>query len=181
MRQQSVRDRAWLESLFDQHGGQLRGFAVRRVGPDDADDIVGEVFATAWRRRTDVPEAALPWLYQTARNLVLHHHRATARRNNLTKAVARGLREQVAESAEDQASVLVDSVLSRLDDTDAEVLRLTVWEQLTPSEIAQLLGLSPGAVRNRLLRARRRARELCEADDSQPLPHAAISPCTTPT
>lgn len=182
MRQQPERDRSWLEHLFDEHGARLRGFAIRRIGPDDADDIVAEVFATAWRRRADVPEPALPWLYQTARHLVLHHHRGTARRNSLTDAVSLGLREQTVRSAEEQASALVESILAGLDDTDAEVLRLTVWEQLTPTEIAQLLGLSPGAVRNRLMRARRHARKLYEAADD-PLPQTsavAVPPCPTP-
>lgn len=178
MRQQAGRDRSWLEHLFDEHGVRLRGFAIRRVGPDDADDIVAEVFATTWRRRADVPEPALPWLYQTARHLVLHHHRSTARRNSLKDAVALGLREQTVRSAEEQASTLVESVLAGLDDTDAEVLRLTVWEQLTPSEIARVLDLSPGAVRNRLMRARRHARELYEAADD-PLPQTPVPPCPT--
>lgn len=70
------RDRAWLEQLFDQHSRHLRAFAVRRVGADAADDVVSEVFATAWRRRDDVPEPALAWLFQTARHAVLHHVRA---------------------------------------------------------------------------------------------------------
>ncbi len=55
---------------------------------------------------------------------------------------------------------VIDSVLAGLEPTDAEVLRLTVWEELTPSEIAEVLGARPGAIRNRLMRARRRAQEL---------------------
>ena len=52
-RSMAARDRAWLESLFDAHAGALRAFAVRRVGVDDGDDIVAEVFVTAWRRRNE--------------------------------------------------------------------------------------------------------------------------------
>ncbi len=55
---------------------------------------------------------------------------------------------------------VVDSVLAGLEPTDAEVLRLTVWEELTPTEISQVLGVKPGAIRVRLLRARQRAQDL---------------------
>jgi RNA polymerase sigma-70 factor (ECF subfamily) len=179
---QQPRDRAWLEHLFDQHATQLRAFATRRVGPDDADGIVSEVFITVWRRRSHVPDPALPWLYQTARNAVMHHYRSQARRNTLTDSVQAASPPRAAPSAEDQAHSLVDDILTRLDDTDAEVLQLTIWEQLTPTEIATVLAISPGAARNRLLRARRRAQQLYQAASS-PTPitrrRTAVEPCPT--
>lgn len=179
---QEGRDRDWLAGVFDQYGVLLRAFAIRRVGPDNADDIVSEVFAIAWRRRVEVPEPPLPWLYQTTRNVVLHHHRSRARLYVLTDAVVAGQRERSAPSAEDQSRSVVDSILDGLDPTDAEVLRLTVWEQLTPAEIAVVLQLSPGAARNRLMRARRRAQELYESslgdDLARPFP-PSVEPCST--
>ena len=58
---------------------------------------------------------------------------------------------------------------------DAEVLRLTVWEELAPGEIATVLGISPGAARTRLMRARRRAQEvyLASEPETQPTPTIA--------
>lgn len=53
------RDHRWLEALFDAHHQRLLAFAVRRVGHDCAEDVVAEVFATAWRRRDAVPDAPL--------------------------------------------------------------------------------------------------------------------------
>ncbi len=159
MRHRATRGRSWLEELFDAHHARLLAFAVRRVGPDDADDVVSEVFAIAWRRRTEVPQPALPWLYQTARNVVLHHYRADGRRAGLTQAAA-AVRSAHSPSAEAASAAVIDSVLEGLEPLDAEVLRLTVWEELTPSEIATVLGITPGTVRTRLMRARRRAQEL---------------------
>jgi DNA-directed RNA polymerase specialized sigma24 family protein len=43
---------------------------------------------------------------------------------------------------------------ARLGDTDAEVLRLLVWEQLPVTGIAAVLGIDPNAVRQRLHRAK---------------------------
>lgn len=179
------RDQAWLEELFDRYGGRLRAFAIRRVGPDNADDIVSEVFAITWQRRREVQDAALPWLYQLARHAVLHHLRASSRRSALADTIAAGSRDRPAASAEDQSQALVDSILDGLNETDAEVLRLTVWDQLTPSEIAQVLDLSPAAARNRLMRARRHAQELYESHASDraraPTTPSSIEPCPTLT
>lgn len=160
-RSMAARDRAWLESLFDAHAGALRAFAVRRVGVDDGDDIVAEVFVTAWRRRNEVPAESLPWLYQVCRNVILHHGRSSTRRDALTRAMHASAPSPV-QSAEQSTRVLVDSVLDALDNTDAEIMRLAVWEQLEPAEIAQVLGIRPGAARNRLMRARRKAQLLFE-------------------
>lgn len=80
------RDR--LEALFNAHHAQLLAFAVRRIGPDEAEDVVAEVFAAAWRRRDDLPAEPLPWLYQTARNAILHSRRSYSRRANLVDAAA---------------------------------------------------------------------------------------------
>jgi RNA polymerase sigma-70 factor (ECF subfamily) len=67
--------------------------------------------------------------------------------------------------AEDSGLDEVDSrrvlaALARLNDADAEVLRLDAWEQLPAVSIAAVLGIEPDAARQRLHRARRKlARE----------------------
>ncbi|MGH8963467.1 MAG: RNA polymerase sigma factor [Jatrophihabitantaceae bacterium] len=43
-------DRERFEELFRQHYGAVVRYAVRRVGPDAAHEIVSETFVTAWRR-----------------------------------------------------------------------------------------------------------------------------------
>lgn len=83
----------------------------------------------------------------------------TGRRAGLLAAVS-AVGETTSPSAEDASTAVIDSVLDGLDSINAEVLRLTVWEALSPSEIAQVLAIEPGAARVRLLRARRRAQDL---------------------
>ena len=46
-------------------------------------------------------------------------------------------------------------VLDALGETDAEVLRLVVWEHLSVSAVATVLGIRLNAARQRLHRARR--------------------------
>jgi RNA polymerase sigma-70 factor (ECF subfamily) len=53
----------------------------------------------------------------------------------------------------------VRAALSRLGELDREVLTLTVWEELEPREIAEVLGVSAQTVRTRLSRARGRLRD----------------------
>lgn len=167
-----IRDRLWLEELFDEHHPALVAYATRRVGPDGADDIAAEVFVVAWRRRRQVPSEPLPWLYAVARNAVLHEQRGHARRSRLRDALTL-VREPLQRPTE---QVEVEAVLSQLEPTDAEVLRLSIWEQLTPQEIAEVLGISPGAARNRLMRARRRAQQLHELTEN---PTTSLAPAMT--
>jgi hypothetical protein len=65
--------------LFTRFHGRILDYAVRRVGPDVAQDIVAEVFSTAWRHLHRVPDDALPWLYRTAWHAIGNHHRSTGR------------------------------------------------------------------------------------------------------
>ena len=49
-RYQPSDDHERLEDLFELHSRAVRAYAIRRLGPHAADDIVSEVFTTAWRR-----------------------------------------------------------------------------------------------------------------------------------
>jgi RNA polymerase sigma-70 factor (ECF subfamily) len=53
----------------------------------------------------------------------------------------------------------VRAALAALPEPDREILTLSAWEGLTPSQIATVLGSSPNAVRVRLHRARARLRQ----------------------
>ena len=53
--------------------------------------------------------------------------------------------------------------LRSLSALDREALLLVAWEDLTPTQAARSLGISPVAFRVRLLRARRRIRSKLEA------------------
>jgi RNA polymerase sigma-70 factor (ECF subfamily) len=52
----------------------------------------------------------------------------------------------------------VTVALAELGPEDREILRLSGWEELSPSEIATVLGISQIAARSRLHRARHRLR-----------------------
>ncbi len=159
-------DETWLTDLFGRHSAAVLAYARRRVdSAEDAEDVVVEVFATAWRRRDIVPAEALPWLYATAGNVIAHVIRSESRRTRLGARLAtvRPLHDggPNPEDAVVQANPAHDVVCAALDDlaeSDAELLRLWAWEQLEPAEIAAVLGCSPGTARTRMHRARARLR-----------------------
>jgi RNA polymerase sigma-70 factor (ECF subfamily) len=149
------------------HLGAVTSYARRR-GSKDADALAAEVMTVAWRRLADVPaDDPLPWLYATARNLVLAEARRSAQATSLHEP------ERVSEPPEPPE---LDPDLSRalrsLSRFDREALLLVAWEDLTPSQAAKALGINPAAFRVRLLRARRRLRasldQATAADGSPP-------------
>jgi RNA polymerase sigma-70 factor (ECF subfamily) len=161
------------ESIFALHSPAILGYLLRRVQPpEDAADLMAEVFAIAWRRIDDVPpgEETRLWLYGVARNVLNNHRRGAQRRDKL----AERLREELAlrtPPPESGLALEVHEALAALSESDRDILTLCAWEQLTPAEIAELLGLEPGTVRARLSRARSRLRQILH-----PQLHAAETP-----
>ena len=70
-------------AIFDRHATVLYRYLVRRVGPDEAESMMGDVFRIAFEKRAtydlDRPTAR-PWLYGIATNLLAKHRRTEARR-----------------------------------------------------------------------------------------------------
>ncbi|MGH8983913.1 MAG: RNA polymerase sigma factor [Acidimicrobiia bacterium] len=151
------------EAVFQENVRRVLAYALRRVAePADAADVVAETFLVAWRRLDDLPagDEARPWLFGVARRVLANQRRGQLRRSRLAAAlgaqVSRAL--VVDESCHSEDAQMVASALARLDDRDREVLQLTVWEGLTPSQLATAMSIPAATVRTRLHRARRRLR-----------------------
>ncbi len=141
----------------------------RRRPTTDVEDLVAEVFATAWRRRTDLPSPMLrrAWIYGTARNLVLAENRRHGREQDAAEELAARTVDVPAEATSPTVEV-VRAALARLSPGDREVIELVEWERLTPAELAEALGVRPGTARVKLHRARQAlaadptVRKLCQ-------------------
>ncbi|SDI58771.1 RNA polymerase sigma-70 factor, ECF subfamily [Sinosporangium album] len=163
--------------LFHRHARSLHRYVTRRLGDSVADDIVADTFTAAFRRLhrydTGHPDAR-PWLYGIAANLIGKHRRAEAR---AYLALARTGADEVVESYADRVEARVTAsaaqrqlagALAVLRPKEREVLLMTAWADLSYEEVARALGIPIGAVRSRLHRARRKAREaLNEVDPSE--------------
>lgn len=149
--------RVRFELLFRRYEPAVRAYALRRVGPSLADDVVAEVFLVCWRRFEEVPADALPWLLGVARNVL-----GTLRRGEHRRAALRGRLAEVQASAQRELVGIGDGVLAaamtQLSESDRELLLLVAWEGLSIRQLAASLGLRPSTARVRLMRARRRLR-----------------------
>ncbi|MCU0284111.1 MAG: sigma-70 family RNA polymerase sigma factor [Candidatus Nanopelagicales bacterium] len=186
---------AWVTELFGRHSAAVLAYARRRLdSAEDAEDVVVEVFATAWRRRADVPDDALPWLYATAAHVIAHVLRSDARRTRLGAKLATVRPIRTDQGQVDPAEAIVEASAARgvvaaalddLSESDAELLRLWAWEQLEPTEIAAVLGCSPGTARTRMHRAKARLRAALAArgvqPPAQPPAPSPDAPGTSPT
>jgi RNA polymerase sigma factor (sigma-70 family) len=159
-------------AIFDRHASVLHRYLVRRLGPDDADSMVGEVFRIAFEKRAGYDASrpsARPWLYGIATNLLAKHRRREARRIQATARLA--ARTTSASDFTDGVGDSLDAAerwqrvaaaVTALPPVERDTLLLWVWEGLSYDEIALALGVPLGTVRSRLNRARGRLRELGE-------------------
>ncbi|MEO5899655.1 MAG: RNA polymerase sigma factor [Ilumatobacteraceae bacterium] len=163
--------------IFDRHATVLHRYLVRRLGPNDAESMVGEVFRIAFQRRAsyDLDRAdARPWLYGIATNLVAKQRRTEGRR---VRAIARLAAQRteppdLAERTTDRLAAgqqweRVAEALTSLPQPELDALVLHVWESLPYAQVAEALGVPIGTVRSRLNRARARLRELAPASGEE--------------
>lgn len=157
-----------LTVLWNEHAGRVLAYASRQVDVHEAQEIVAETFLVAWRRIEEVPDPPLPWLLVVARNTISNHVRTTVRRRRTDNEFEKLERHVMARDGVDATAEERDAVLRGLrgvSDDDREVLLLTGWDGLTPTEAARVLGCSPTTYRARLSRARRRFERAAQADD----------------
>ena len=156
--------------VFQRHFDAISRYLRRRVNPETAEELTGEVFAAAFsaRRRYDLSRPdARPWLYGIASNLLKTQTRIEAR--ELDAFVRTGV-DPVNGSNEPRASVegweqmAVAEALSNLASIDRDVLLLFAWAELSYEEIAEALDLRVGTVRSRLNRARGQMRAALATD-----------------
>lgn len=154
-------DRAF-ESLFEANYTDLYRYAIRRCPTrEDAEDLVAETFAVAWRRLAELPagDAARLWLFGTARLLRMNQLRSTTRRRALLDRLRTVVSRPYRSWGLPIETTPVGQALAALGDADREVLLLVAWEGLTAVEISTVLEITPAAARKRLERARARFRE----------------------
>lgn len=150
-------DEARLAALFEAHSRRVYAYAARHTDPETAQDVVAEVFLTAWRRLRDVPDPPLPWLLVTARNVVSNTRRSALRQDRLGAAVAQvSLLAAVTPGADETAieRARMFAALDELTAVEREALLLTAWDGLPARDAAVVAGCTVRAFEVRLSRAR---------------------------
>ena len=149
-------------AIFDAHRDRVFRHVLRLVpSAHDAEDVVAGVFLELWRRREAVrvvDGSVLPWALVTATNLARNSGRGLRRYRAAIDRLPRS--EDLADPAESAEERIAREQLlvavRGLGETDAALLMLVALEGCSPTEAAAAVGLSPGAARVRLHRARKR-------------------------
>ncbi len=174
----SLSDPEQFAVVFRRHAPAIQRYVIRRIGPEQSDDVVAETFLVAFRQRAsfrDDGRDCLPWLYGIATNLVGRHWRTEVRQLRL---LARTGADPVTEAFTDRvdAAVTAASAKARLGAALAglpagqrDALLLVAWAGLSYDRAAAALGVPLGTVQSRVSRARRLLRQqLADLDPANP-------------
>ena len=147
--------RAAFEELFARYRKPLYGFFGRRLNNSErAEDLTQETFLAVIRAvsRYEPRASVRTYLYGIA-----------LKNSAWSSALGLGITEPNTDRTPD--SVLwVRQAMERLDASDREILMLREYEQLSYSEIAELLRIPVNTVRSRLFRSRLALKSYLEAD-----------------
>lgn len=149
--------------LMDRHGTMVLGTARRLLGDDHlAEDVFQATFLTLARQSGRLRRAAaLPaWLHAVACRLALTALRSRKRRRSAEReAFPRAPVCPLEAAASGEQLAILDEELRRLPERFRLPLVLCCLEGRSQAEAAVLLGWTPGSVKGRLERGRRRLRD----------------------
>lgn len=148
------------EALFRQYQGQVYRWIVRIVRDTGAaEDLTVETFWRAHRGRAGFHEGGnfAAWLRRIATNLALDHLRHRRRYVELPEEIA--AKPTADSAAQRQTRLLLRKAFAELPPRLRVVAQLGLVEDEPYAEIAQALGISPGAAKLRMFRAVRLLRK----------------------
>jgi RNA polymerase sigma factor (sigma-70 family) len=154
-----------VDDLYRRHGAEVYRYAYAMLGNRaDAEDVTQTTFVNALRalEQGQSPRQASSWLYAIAHNIVRQRFRQARSRPSEVE-----LYDEIpgaAPAVDDEAPTLASVVaaLGRIPPTQREALVLREFEGRPYAEIAEILGITTGALETLLFRARRSLAEELE-------------------
>ena len=156
--------------LYQRYKGPVAGMIMKMTGgAADLEDLVADVFLTAYQKRTQYKQAGSfkSWLYKIAVNMARQHTRKQGFRRRAMADLARGnglpgpsdapMKSQLERM--ELRDILMSS-LSKIGPKLREVFVLRDVEELSYQEIAEILRCPVGTVKSRLSSARKAMVEL---------------------
>lgn len=147
-------DQEAFSELYKKFAPMVHGIILARVPRDEADDLVQEVFLSAYKNLHTLRDknAVGAWLAMIARNNASEFYRRTRPTEELTEDL-----RQTNDSQAEAREIL--SAIRSLPETYRETLILRLVEGMTGPEIAEQTGLTPDSVRVNLHRGMKLLRQ----------------------
>ena len=156
-------------TLIQKYQRQVHAHALRKIGDFQiAEDITQETFLRVYQKLETLnnPAQFSTWLHAIVNHLCI----AWFRRNRLKtkslqeihiseiqgEAYSRYVATEHAKTTAETQRALVKKLLGQLKENDREVITLHYFEEMTSSEIGEVLGVPENTVKSRLHRARQR-------------------------
>ncbi|WP_037683612.1 sigma-70 family RNA polymerase sigma factor [Streptomyces griseus] len=166
-------DEACLAAAYHRWSALVHALARRSLGdPREAEDVTQQVFLGVWcGRRGYRPERGTiaGWIVGIARRKIADALSARSRRGELATWAGSALALTDPQRGRPEAAldrVLVSSELAKLPSAQRRVLRLTFYEDLTQTQIAERTGWPLGTVKSHARRGLDRLRRRLEPEGS---------------
>ena len=148
--------------LYRRHADELTRYATALVGPAHAPDVVTDAVLAAfrapgWAKVADRRAYLFRAVLNTARSL----HRSEDRRRRRERQVAA---RTSGTAAAPEVSLDAHRALDALSPQQRAIVYLTYWEDFSSERVAELLGVSKGAVHKQLARARHTLRKVLDGN-----------------
>ena len=151
--------------LFERHYKPLFGFLYRMTADrESSEDMVQNVFLRMLKyRHTFKGDGEFrTWMYHLARNVLNDHHKGNERQAGPLEQVSGQVADEAPESSMDKEEQvhLLNRALNGLSEEHREILVLSRYQELSYSEIAEVLRISEANVRVRIHRAMARLKAI---------------------
>jgi RNA polymerase sigma-70 factor (ECF subfamily) len=149
-------DREAFGPLYKLYSPLVHGVLLARVPAGEVDDLVQDVFLTAYRKLESLRDANAfgGWIAMIARNRAMDFHRSRHETEDLTEDIP-----QSTSTEGDAEAARALAAIRALPEAYRETLILRLVEGMTGPEIAEQTGLTPASVRVNLHRGMKLLRE----------------------
>jgi RNA polymerase sigma factor (sigma-70 family) len=166
------RDPKFFSEVYRRYFRRIYAYCLRNVSnPVEAEDLASQVFVQSFRSLAQYRGGSVgSWLFRIAYGTVVNYYR----QSRPIVAIDDKLYEISSDAPEPLELIMRDeqrerlkSVLSQLSEEERQLLALKIEGGLSSAEIADALGMKPGAIRTRLHRIIKRIRQLYEQTDQK--------------
>ena len=169
--EKSINNPQYFELLVMRYQNQFlrKSLSIIR-SKEEAEDIVQETFLKIYKYGKNFRErenaSFKSWAYEILRNTSYSHYKKQKKRQSNVKLVDfsqydfEDVNTPLPEDSSNENKSYVESILSLMPQSLADILRLYFLEEKSQKEIAQMEHISPGAVRTRIHRAKNFFRKL---------------------